>query len=377
MSAAEAPRGAAPRLLVLTPDFAPARGGIQALLLGLLPGMGAFQTRVLALGSAGAEAFDRQSALDIRRVGAGARLGAQGANAALNALALAEALRFAPDAIMGAHIVTSPASAVIRRTRGVPVLQYFHANEIGHKPRLAVFAARHADASIAVSSYTAGLLGGVGAPLGGVRLISPGVDLPRDPSPLPGERPTVLTVARLKERYKGHDVMIRALAAVRARVPDVRWIVIGEGPLRAELEQLARSHGVQAQTRFLGAVSDEERDRWLRRADVFAMPSRLPGGRLAGEGFGIVYLEASAYGKPVVAGNVGGAIDAVRDGETGILVDPNDASAVAEAISRLLLDPDLSARLGRGGAEHARALAWPSVAARVEGVLLELLGRAR
>ena len=110
--------------------------------------------------------------------------------------------------------------------------------------------------------------------------------------------------------------------------------------------------------RFLGAVSDAERDTWLRRADLLAMPSRLPGAGRAGEGFGIVYLEAGAYGKPVVAGNVGGALDAVRDGETGLLVDPADAHAVAEAIARLLLDPDLARRLGAGG-RTARAQALP------------------
>ena len=84
------------------------------------------------------------------------------------------------------------------------------------------------------------------------------------------------------------------------------------------------------------------------------MPSRLPAGGFAGEGFGIVYLEAGAYGKPVVAGNVGGAVDAVLDGETGLLVDPTDALEVADAITRLLLDEQLATRLGGAGADRAR-----------------------
>ncbi len=79
--------------------------------------------------------------------------------------------------------------------------------------------------------------------------------------------------------------------------------------------------------RFLGSVSDEERNLWLRRAHLLAMPSRLPAGGFAGEGFGIAYLEAGAYGKPVVAGNVGGALDSVSDGESGLLVDPTDPVA--------------------------------------------------
>jgi len=120
-------------------------------------------------------------------------------------------------------------------------------------------------------------------------------------------------------------------------------------------------------------VPDDERNRWLRRADLLAMPSRLPQGRLAGEGFGIVYLEAGSYGKPVVAGNVAGAVDAVEDGRTGLLVDPSDPTAVAGAITRLLLDRDLARRLGAAGAERARAFAWPVMVERVGAVLREQL----
>jgi len=97
------------------------------------------------------------------------------------------------------------------------------------------------------------------------------------------------------------------------------------------------------------------------------MPSRLPG-----EGFGIVYLEANAYGKPVVAGNVAGPLNAVADGVSGMLVDPTDPAAVGEAVTRLLLDRDLAQRLGRGGAARARDFAWPVIAGKVEAALLEL-----
>jgi phosphatidyl-myo-inositol dimannoside synthase len=127
---------------------------------------------------------------------------------------------------------------------------------------------------------------------------------------------------------------------------------------------------------FLGAVSDERRDSWLRRARVLAMPSRLPAGGFAGEGFGIVYLEAGAHGKPVIAGNVGGALDAVADGESGLLVDPTDPLKVADAISSLLLDDELASRLGRGGAERARRFAWPTIVERVEKVLRQQLEAA-
>jgi phosphatidylinositol alpha-1,6-mannosyltransferase len=183
------------------------------------------------------------------------------------------------------------------------------------------------------------------------------------------ERPTIVTVARLEDRYKGHDVMLRALPAVRERVPDVRWVVIGEGTLRKELEALTLELGVEDCVDFLGAVSKDERDHWLRRARVFAMPSRLPrsGG---GEGFGIAYMEAAAHGLPVVAGSVGGALDAVEDGQTGLLVDPEDEESVADALVRVLADPELATRLGEAGAARALDFAWPRIARRVEGLLL-------
>jgi phosphatidylinositol alpha-1,6-mannosyltransferase len=163
---------------------------------------------------------------------------------------------------------------------------------------------------------------------------------------------------------------------VLAKVPHAQWVVIGDGSLRAGLEAMAASYGISQSVRFLGAVSDEQRNLWLRRAHLLAMPSRLPAGGFAGEGFGIVYLEAGAYGKPVVAGNVGGALDAVRDGETGLLVEPTDPLLVADAITRLLLDSELARRLGEAGRRHALAHTWPEVVGRVERVLqAQLEGR--
>jgi phosphatidyl-myo-inositol dimannoside synthase len=368
---------AEPRLLVITPDFPPARGGIQVLVHQLVTGMTRLDTRVVALDSPGAAEFDRADEQHVRRVKAPQRLRG-GRNLLLNAVAYAEAQRFRPHVTLSAHIVTSPSAAAIRRGLRARTVQYFYAKEIGAKPRLAAFAARQADAVIAVSAYTSQLIAATGMHTTSTRLIPPGVELPADTSALVPERPTFLTIARLEDRYKGHDVIIRALPLVRAKVPDVQWVVIGDGPLRDGLEQLARSLGVADAVRFLGAVSDEERNLWLRRAQLLAMPSRLPAGHYAGEGFGIVYLEANVYGKPVVAGNVGGALDAVADGESGLLVDPTDPVAVADAIARLLLDDELAKRLGRAGAMRAQSFAWPVIAERVQAVLLEQIdGSAR
>jgi phosphatidyl-myo-inositol dimannoside synthase len=107
------------------------------------------------------------------------------------------------------------------------------------------------------------------------------------------------------------------------------------------------------------------------------MPSRLPGDGLGGEGFGIVYLEAAWHELPVVAGNSGGAVDAVEDGKTGLLIDANDLVAVADAVTRLLIDRDMGRRLGAQGSARARDFAWPIITRRVEDVLLKVSGRAR
>ncbi|MCW3069342.1 MAG: glycosyl transferase group 1 [Solirubrobacterales bacterium] len=360
-----------PRLLIITPDFPPAVGGIQVLVHRLAAGLRGFDTRVLTLEQAGAGSFDAGSGIATRRVSASTRLGAA-RNVALNALALREGASFRPQLTLSAHIVASPAAATLRRVLGTRTVQYFYAKEIADKPRLAAFAGRNAHAAISISSYTSGLLAELGVARD-VRLIPPGVDIPADTTPQAAGRPTFVTVARLADRYKGHDVLVHALASIREQVPDVEWVVVGDGPLRREIEELARDRGVADCVRFVGAVSDEERDSWLRRAHLLAMPSRLPDEGQAGEGFGIVYLEAGAYGKPVVAGNVAGAVDAVSDGETGLLVDPANAEAVAAAITRLLLDEQLARRLGSAGAERARHFSWPVILEQVRGVLLEQL----
>jgi phosphatidylinositol alpha-1,6-mannosyltransferase len=360
--------GDRPRLLILTPDYPPAHGGVQTLVHQLALAMIGFDTEVVTLEAPGAKCFDSEGQPATRRVHARVGMGPSRI-LVLNACGLRHAVRFRPDVTLSAHVVTSLATVSIRRLLGGRTAQYFHANEILGKPRLSAFAAARADVVIAVSRHTASLIAGTGASLASVRVIPPGVTVPSESGALRTNRPTVLTIAQLKHSYKGHDVLIRALASVRTRVPDVEWVVIGEGPLRPGLEDLAGSCGLRGVARFLGEVPDEERDSWLRRADVFAMPSRFPG-----EGFGIAYLEASAHGKPVVAGKLAGALDAVAHNLSGLLVDPADPVAVAEAVTRLLLDQELARRLGSAGAARAREFSWPVIAKRVEAALLDSEG---
>lgn len=158
--------------------------------------------------------------------------------------------------------------------------------------------------------------------------------------------PWLLTVARL-EWHKGIDTVIRALPAIRAAHPGVRYAVAGVGPRRAELERLAGQAGVRHAVKFLGFVADEELPALYNAADLYVGASRYHD--LLAEGFGISLVEASASGIAVVGGRSGGVPDAVRDGETGLLVDPEDPAAVAAGIIRLLGDEPLRRRMGAAG----------------------------
>lgn len=147
---------------------------------------------------------------------------------------------------------------------------------------------------------------------------------------LPGFQ-IMLTVGRLSlaESYKGYDVVMRALPEVLRVKPNVKYLIVGKGDALDSLKNLARELGVQANVIFTGFVPDEELVDYYNLCDAFVMPSK-------GEGFGIVFLEAMACGKPVLAGNMDGARDPLMDGKLGILVDPDNINEIAQAILRLL-----------------------------------------
>ncbi|MBA2475125.1 MAG: glycosyltransferase family 4 protein [Actinobacteria bacterium] len=364
---------ASPRVLVLTPDFPPAFGGIQLLMHRLVANWARVEARVVTLDAPGAAAFDRDEPLPPARVRCHRALGLTGLIGTLNARSVLEAARFRPAVVLSGHINASPAAWIVERLLGAPYVQYLHGREAVIRPRLTAFGLSHASAVVAVSAYTRDLALSHGARPASIHRIPPGVDVTEE-SPQNGRRtgrPTVVTVARLEQRYKGHDVLLRALPLVRSRIPDVELVIVGDGPLREACEELSSALGLEASVRFAGPLDDAARNEVLSRSHVFAMPSRLPidGG---GEGFGIVYLEAGIHGLPVVAGDVGGALDAVVHGETGVLVDPADHVAVAEAIADLLADPARAEALGRAARERALSLAWPAIARRVEDVLLDV-----
>jgi len=207
-------------------------------------------------------------------------------------------------------------------------------------------------------------------------LPTPEIVLPAaDPSrftPSPAARPVspvLLTVARLVSR-KGIDTVLRALPPLLELAPSLEYWIVGNGPARPELERLIRDLRLTASVRFLSKegdpVSDSELPDIYRRASIFVLPARAEFHTAEGspsvEGFGIVYLEASASGLPVVAARSRGASEAVRENETGLLVPPDDPAELTQALARLLCDDDLCQRLGRAGRRWVeREMNWDRV----------------
>lgn len=163
-----------------------------------------------------------------------------------------------------------------------------------------------------------------------------------------GGRPVVLCVSRLVAR-KGQDMLVRAMPEILRSVPDAVLLIVGDGPDRDALGRLAERIGIAGSIRFVGGVPWADLPAHYAAGDVFAMPCRTRGRGLDVEGLGIVFLEASAAELPVVAGNSGGAPEAVRPAETGTVVDGRDAVGVAAAVIDLLQDPQRAGRYGRQG----------------------------
>jgi phosphatidylinositol alpha-1,6-mannosyltransferase len=214
-----------------------------------------------------------------------------------------------------------------------------------------------------------------------VSLLPPGVDVERFRPDVDGEalrrryglsdRPVVLCVSRLVRR-KGQDVLIGAMPTIRRRVPDSVLLIVGDGPDRERLGAMAERVAPPGSVVFAGQVDDADLPAVYGAADVFAVPCRSRFGGLEVEGFGIVFLEAAACGIPAVAGDSGGAAEAVVDGETGLVVDGRHGGAVAEAVAGLLSDPAGARAMGKAARARAeRLFAWPGLAARLQRWLVE------
>lgn len=175
--------------------------------------------------------------------------------------------------------------------------------------------------------------------------------------------PLLLTVARLVSR-KGIDTVIDTMPRVVQTVPDAQYLVVGHGPEQEALDRRAQALGISDRVHFTGRVSEEDLRLAYKACDVFVMPAREVNGSV--EGFGLVFLEANACAKPVIGATTGGIPDAIRDGETGLLVPPDAPDALCDAVTRLLTQPSLRRRLGETGRAWVEGeLTWDRAADRI------------
>ena len=194
---------------------------------------------------------------------------------------------------------------------------------------------------------------------------NPGIDSSkvREKYDLAGKK-VILTISRLA-RYKGQYRVLEALPQVLKKVPDLVYLIIGAGEEEKYLRKIVRDLGLERKVIFIDEVEYNEAPLYYAACDVFVLPSNL-------EPFGIAYLEANACGKPVIGGNNGGSLDAVIDGETGLLVDPFKTDQIANALVKLLINPELVQRLGNRGRERIeKELNWQEMAKKIRAIIYE------
>ena len=278
-------------------------------------------------------------------------------------------------------VVWSPAAAsacLVSRITGTPYFIGTHGLEVfpgrgGRMKGIMRHVFKGASSIFAVSRYTRDLLLTQCMPDDGVRVISNGIDSGRFRENIDGQvirsryglegRRILLTVSRLIAR-KGHDTVLRACPSILEKIPGLAYLIVGDGPERGRLEALSHDLGLDSVVVFAGEVDDADLILSNAACDCFVLPAReiVEDGTVKdAEGFGIAFLEAGACGKPVVGGRSGGIPDAIVDGTTGILVDPDDVDDVAAAVTKILSDPVLAARMGSEGRRRATELDWSRI----------------
>jgi phosphatidylinositol alpha-1,6-mannosyltransferase len=354
-------------VLLVTNDFPPRSGGIQSYLENLVGGLvktGTHTLTVYAPKWKGCEAFDLEAAADgyevvrhpttlmVPEPSVAIRMRRLIASHDVDTVWFGAA---APLALLAPLARDAGASRVIASTHGHEVgwsmlpLARTALRRIGNDTEVVTF----------ISQYTRDRFASAFGPRAALERLSPGVDTDRfEPNSVAraelraryrlGERPVIVCLSRLVPR-KGQDMLIRALPAIRQRIDGAALVIVGGGPYRTTLHQLAHQFGVAEHVVFTDGVPGDELPAHHAMADVFAMPCRTRGAGLDVEGLGIVYLEASASGVPVVAGRSGGAPESVIDGETGLVVDGGDVGAIEVAVGDLLADPDRAKQMGAAG----------------------------
>jgi phosphatidylinositol alpha-1,6-mannosyltransferase len=394
-----------PRSLFLTGSFPPPSAGgsveyISNICASLAPGTATICTSVPADEPPGA--FDRafpQKVIRSRLIihvltGSGiSRLRRGLEYVAYPLLGIWWVLREKPDVIhLGEFNYGVVAALIAKKCLGTPYVLYTYAEELTYlstRPwhrRVLVTAIRNADAIVTVSEYTREILLSLGARPSRIRKILPAVSERKRTKPTPDEieavkrrygldgSPLLLTVGRLEAR-KGHASVMAVLPRVLEAFPRTQYIIAGVGPNEGSLKRTALEAGLSSSIGFLGRVPDDDLRALYEICDVFVMPHRQVAATLDTEGCPTVFLEASAHGKPVIGGSAGGVRDAIVDGETGLIVDGENADELAGAILRVLSDTVLAEQLGRAGRKYAETLRPEESARAVEAINRELCDR--
>ncbi|MEU5721664.1 glycosyltransferase family 4 protein [Micromonospora sp. NPDC047738] len=370
------------RTLLITNDFPPRPGGIQSFVHNLAIRQPPGSVVVYASSWRGAAKFDADQPFEVIRERTKVLLPTP--LIARRAARLARA--YDCDTVwFGAAAPLGLLAAGLRRRAGIRrAVALTHGHEAGWAALPGARSAlrrigRGVDVTTYLGEYTRVRLARVLDGVTELRRLAPGVDVETYHPSVDGERvrlrlgladrPVVVCVSRLVPR-KGQDMLIRAMPEIRRRVPDAALLIVGGGPYRATLEKLARQTGVERDVVFTGSVPSAELPAHYAAGDVYAMPCRTRNRGLDVEGLGIVYLEASATGLPVVAGDSGGAPDAVREGETGYVVRGRDVAQLADRVATLLADRDLARQLGGAGrAWVEKEWRWETQAERMTALL--------
>ena len=280
------------------------------------------------------------------------------------------------------------------RITGVPYLFFGHGLELQYPTRFNSFrrwTLKGAARVVCVSGYTRSLAEGLGVRPDRLEVVPNGydprlvaahhearttMDFPLLDSAFTPESPTILTISRLTKR-KGIDRVIEAMPLVLSEVPDARYVIAGDGGDRSRIESLIVNSPARDSIIYMGPISEDDKMECYKRCDVFVMPSRQEEGGDV-EGFGIVFLEANAFGKPVIGGRSGGVPDAIVDGKTGILVEPNNVGEIAHSLVLLLRDQSLAKRMGETGRQRVKDdLNWHANAERLLRVIHDTLATIR
>lgn len=374
------------RVLLVTNDFPPRRGGIQSYLVELvnrLAATGEHTMTVYAPQWKGADDFDAQTpGYQVVRHSGTLMLPAPSVDIRMRRLIAEHDI----DTVwFGAAAPLGLLAQRARQAGASRVLASTHGHEVGWSmlPVARSVLRRIGDDSDVVtfvSRYTRARFASAFGPQAALEHLPPGVNTDRfrpDPASRAtlrahyrlGQRPTVLCLSRLVPR-KGQDMLIRALPAIRQRVDGAALVIAGGGPYLETLRRLAERYRVSEHVTFTGGLPAAELPAYHAMADVFAMPCRTRGAGLDVEGLGIVFLEASATGVPVIAGYSGGAPETVQHNKTGLVVDGRSVNQIADAVTEMLIDPDRAAAMGAAGRDWVMAQwRWDALAARLSELI--------